>query len=84
MAGKKKAFALRLDEDSYSALEKWAGDEFRSLNGQIEYLLSQALKQSGRRKEQGVRDKEQEGNEEEEERGNGAEKEAEGDMREGA
>ena len=52
MAGKKKAFALRLDEDLYKALEKWAGDEFRSLNGQIEYLLSQAMKQNGRQKKE--------------------------------
>ena len=50
MAGKKKAFALRLDEEDYKALEKWAADEFRSLNAQIEFLLSQSLRQSGRKK----------------------------------
>lgn len=48
--GKKKAFALRIDEDMYQALEKWASDEFRSTNGQIEYLLHRALKESGRLK----------------------------------
>jgi hypothetical protein len=51
MAGSKKNFVLRLDEDAYKALEKWAADEFRSVNGQIEYLLDQALKSAGRRKE---------------------------------
>ncbi|GGH75778.1 MAG: Arc family DNA binding domain-containing protein [Bacteroidetes bacterium] len=45
---KKKAFALRLDPDVHAALEKWAADEFRSANGQIEYLLHKALKESGR------------------------------------
>ena len=55
MAGKKKAFALRLDEDDYKALEKWAGDEFRSLNGQIEYLLSQSLKQNERKKKSEIK-----------------------------
>lgn len=37
-----------MDEQSMKALEKWAADEFRSLNGQIEYILSQALKNAGR------------------------------------
>ncbi|NVK26911.1 MAG: Arc family DNA binding domain-containing protein [Flavobacteriia bacterium] len=45
---KKKAFALRLDPDVHAALEKWATDEFRSANGQIEYLLHKALKEAGR------------------------------------
>jgi hypothetical protein len=44
----KKNFVLRLDEDVYKALEKWAADEFRSVNGQIEYILSQSLKQAKR------------------------------------
>jgi hypothetical protein len=47
---KKKPFALRMDEETMAALEKWAADEFRSLNGQIEYLLNQALKDAGRLK----------------------------------
>ncbi|QEC45444.1 ribbon-helix-helix domain-containing protein [Pseudobacter ginsenosidimutans] len=46
----KKSFVLRIDEDVYKALEKWAGDEFRSVNGQIEWLIDKALKDSGRRK----------------------------------
>lgn len=48
MSNEKKNFALRLDKDIYNALEKWAADEFRSVNGQIEYLLHRALKESGR------------------------------------
>ena len=44
----KKNFVLRIDEGTYKALEKWAGDEFRSVNGQIQYILDKALKDSGR------------------------------------
>jgi len=45
---KKKAFALRVDEDMLKAIEKWASDEFRSTNGQIEWMLSRGLKQAKR------------------------------------
>lgn len=45
---KKKAFALRLDPEIHAALERWAADEFRSANGQIEYILHKALKDAGR------------------------------------
>ena len=45
---KKKPFVLRIDEDKLKALEKWAADEFRSINGQIEYVIDQALRKSGR------------------------------------
>jgi len=45
----KKNFVLRLDEDVYKALEKWAADEFRSVNGQIEWLIDAALKKAGRK-----------------------------------
>lgn len=41
---KKKAFALRINEDMLKAIEKWASDEFRSTNGQIEWILMQQLK----------------------------------------
>ncbi len=44
----KKNFMLRLNAEMYKALEKWAADEFRSVNGQIEFLLSEALKDKGR------------------------------------
>ncbi|HAL57638.1 MAG TPA: hypothetical protein DCP63_14510 [Bacteroidetes bacterium] len=44
----KKKFLLRLDGDLYSMLEKWAADELRSVNAQIEFLLTDALRKSGR------------------------------------
>jgi hypothetical protein len=46
----KKPFVLRIDPGKLKALEKWAADEFRSTNGQIEYILDQALRKSGRLK----------------------------------
>lgn len=45
---KKKAFALRIDEEMLKAVEKWASDEFRSTNGQIEWMLMQILKDENR------------------------------------
>jgi hypothetical protein len=45
---KKKAFVLRLNPEMYEKLEKWAADDFRSINGQIEWLLDQALSKAGR------------------------------------
>ena len=45
---KKKAFALRVNEDMLKAIEKWAADEFRSTNGQIEWMLMQSLKNAKR------------------------------------
>ena len=45
---KKKAFALRVNENMLKAIEKWAADEFRSTNGQIEWMLAQYLKQQKR------------------------------------
>ena len=48
--GDKKTFVLRLDESIYKNLEKWAADEFRSVNGQIEWLLQTQLKTAGRLK----------------------------------
>ena len=46
----KKTFVLRIDEDVYKALEQWAVDEFRSVNGQIEFIIDDALKKTGRKK----------------------------------
>lgn len=46
--GRKKAFVLRIDPEKLKALEKWAADEFRSTNGQIEYIIDQALRKAGR------------------------------------
>jgi hypothetical protein len=45
---KNKSFVLRIDSETMVAIEKWAADEFRSTNGQIHYLLSEALKKNGR------------------------------------
>lgn len=45
---KKKAFALRINEEMLKAVEKWASDEFRSTNGQIEWMLMQYLKEHNR------------------------------------
>jgi len=45
---KNKNFVLRIDAEVMEAIEKWAADEFRSTNGQILYLLDQALQKSGR------------------------------------
>ena len=50
MMAEKKKFLLRIDENIHTALEKWAADDLRSINSQIEYLLIQALKNSGRLK----------------------------------
>ncbi len=44
----KKSFVIRIDPDKLNAIEKWASDEFRSTNGQIEWILDQALRKSGR------------------------------------
>lgn len=67
----KKQFPLRLDPKLYQALERWAGDEFRSVNAHIEFLLREAVRRAGRlregdmdrsadklRKEQGTSDSE--------------------------
>ena len=44
----KKNFILRLDGDVYKLLEKWAADEFRSVNGQLEWIIHQQLRAAGR------------------------------------
>ena len=49
----RKAFLLRIDPELYEALSRWAADELRSLNGQIEYLLRQAAVQRGRASRRG-------------------------------
>ncbi len=46
----RKPFLLRLDPVLFEALQRWANDEVRSLNGQIEYLLTKALRDAGRAK----------------------------------
>jgi hypothetical protein len=49
----KKKFLLRLDEGLYAGLETWAGHDLRSVNAQIEFLLTEALRKAGRLKSQG-------------------------------
>ncbi len=44
----KKSFPLRINADIYRAIEAWANDELRSVNGHIEFLLREALKKAGR------------------------------------
>lgn len=44
-----KSFVLRVDSDTMDALEKWAADEFRSINGQLQWIIAEALRKSGRR-----------------------------------
>jgi len=46
----RKTFVLRMSDETFSALTKWAEDEFRSVNGQIEMILDKALKDVGRKK----------------------------------
>lgn len=46
----KKTFVLRINEATFNALAKWADDEFRSVNGQIEMIIDKALKETGRKK----------------------------------
>jgi len=46
--GEKKKFLLRLDPQIYEALERWAADEYRSVNSHVEFMLREALKRAGR------------------------------------
>jgi hypothetical protein len=48
VAEERKSFLLRLPPELWKELEKWAADELRSVNGQIEYLLRSALREAGR------------------------------------
>jgi len=45
---KKKSFVLRIDPETYKQIEKWADDEFRSVNGQIEWMIQKSLKDARR------------------------------------
>jgi hypothetical protein len=46
----KKSFVLRIDPETFKLIEKWADDEFRSVNGQIEWMMHKALKDAKRLK----------------------------------
>lgn len=56
---KSKSFVLRIDPEMMDSLERWAADEFRSVNGQLQWIIAEALRKSGRmpknkKKEEGV------------------------------
>lgn len=44
-----KSFVLRIDAQTMEAIEKWATDEFRSTNGQLQWIIAEALRRSGRK-----------------------------------
>lgn len=45
---KSKSFILRIDSETMEAIEKWATDEFRSTNGQLQWIITEALRKNGR------------------------------------
>ncbi len=57
MAAEKKAFVLRIQPETLKELERWAQEEFRSVNGQIEYLLNDALRKRKKRPRDSTADK---------------------------
>lgn len=57
---KKKSFVLRIDPDVYDALEKWAAQEFRSANGQIEWIINKALRDARRTVEKTIKEEPEE------------------------
>ncbi|WP_455668529.1 Arc family DNA-binding protein [Phocaeicola sp.] len=58
-----KNFVLRVDAETMEAIEKWAADEFRSTNGQLQWIIAEALRKSGRMKKKKVSKREEEANE---------------------
>lgn len=48
---KMKSFVLRIDAETMNAIEAWAADEFRSTNGQLQWIIAEALRKNGRKKE---------------------------------
>lgn len=57
---KKKSFPLRMDPELYNIIERWAQDEFRSVNGHIEFLLREAVRKSGRLKMKDIQESKEE------------------------
>jgi hypothetical protein len=53
----RKPFLLRIDREVLDAVQRWADDDLRSLNGQIEFLLRRALKEGGRELKEGKKEK---------------------------
>ena len=60
---KKKSFVLRIDPEVYEAIEKWAAQEFRSANGQIEWIINKALRDARRTVEKTVNGDTEDGSE---------------------
>ncbi|MCR5140176.1 MAG: DNA-binding protein [Bacteroidaceae bacterium] len=58
-----KSYILRIDAETMTAIEQWAADEFRSTNGQLQWIISEALRKSGRLKSPKGRRKENENGE---------------------
>ena len=59
MAKERKSFLLRVDPKLHDALRRWADDDFRSLNAQVEMLLRQVVQKAGRLKEEGSHEESQ-------------------------
>lgn len=51
-----KSFVLRVDAETMDAIEKWAADEFRSINGQLQWIIAEALRKNGRMKKKKVKE----------------------------
>ncbi len=58
-----KSFVLRVDAETMEAVEQWAADEFRSTNGQLQWIIAEALRRSGRVKRSKVKLQKQESDE---------------------
>ena len=55
-----KSFVLRVDAETMEAIEKWAADEFRSTNGQLQWIIAETLRKSGRMKKKKMENKKEE------------------------
>ena len=58
---KTKSFVLRVDAKTMDAIEAWTADEFRSTNGQLQWIIAEALRKSGRLKKRKTKDEEDDG-----------------------
>lgn len=67
-----KSFVLRMDADTMAAIEKWAADEFRSTNGQLQWIIAEALRKSGRMKKKRMRNLERQEPEKPNQEGDGS------------
>lgn len=68
-----KSFILRVDVEMMNAIEKWAADEFRSTNGQLQWIITEALRKSGRLRKKKLSDDNQQHINNKEEKNNEAE-----------